>query len=475
MLPNRTELEQQVIRREPSGEAAGTHPVVTVVTVVFNAVKGGRRDDLVRCLESVQSQTGVAVEHLLVDGGSADGTLDVLRGFCPASHPIRLFSAPDGGIYEAMNRGIALADGKYVIFLNSDDFYCDPCGLAASVAALEKSGADFSYAPARVVDEAGNDVAHPFCEASPYQVFEGMTLCHQTILTRRATLVALGGFDARYRSAADYDLLFRMVFEACRACRVNVRFVTFRTGGFSAVNAGLADREVGRVYAELFNRYVGAGLSEADGVKLRAAKELSPGLSLRLHPHGVRAFGDEFRPGPTMLDWWKRGTDYAVVREAGHWLHSRGRAPRLRDSLAFAVRHPSRIPGFAKGAFLHLLGRGGNPFGDLVANACEELAPVECRLLTPAELLAGHPECHAVREGLAVPRELVVRVGIPEGLRSRKPVLAVLLTCDGELRRVDYPTDPDDVRNGFVERTISPDCTGARAPLVFSGAYLSRA
>lgn len=475
MLPNRAELEPQVIRREPSGEAPGTRPAVTVVTVVFNAVKGGRRDDLVRCLESVQTQEGVAAEHVVVDGGSQDGTVGLVRDFANARHPIRLFSAPDGGIYEAMNRGIALADGKYVVFLNSDDFYCAPRGLAASVAALEKSGADFSYAPARVVDETGKDVPHPFCEASPYQVFEGMTLCHQTILTRRDALVAFGGFDVRYRSAADYDLLFRMIFEGRRACRVDVRFVTFRTGGFSAVNAELADREVGQVYAELFNRYVDAGLSEADGLKLRAAKEFSPGLALRLHPFGARTFGDEFRPGPTMLDWWKSGTDYAVVREAGHWLHSRGRTPRLRDSLAFAVRHPRRIPGFAKGALLHLLHCGGNPLGDLVANVCEELAPVECRLLTPADVLAEHPECHAVREGLAVPHELVVRIGISERLRSRKAVLTVLQTRDGELRRTDYPADSDDERNGFVERTLSPAGADVRAPLVFSGAYLTRA
>ena len=92
-------------------------------------------------------QTGVVVEHLIIDGSSTDGTLDFLQAYTNAHHDIRILSKPDSGIYEAMNRGIALSRGKYVIVLNSDDYYHRADGLASSVKALEENNCGFTFAP----------------------------------------------------------------------------------------------------------------------------------------------------------------------------------------------------------------------------------------------------------------------------------------------------------------------------------------
>jgi len=187
----------------PEGPASAGEPDVTVVTVVFEAVKVGRAEALRACLDSVQSQVGCRIEHVVVDGASSDGTLELIRDFPNRRQALRCYSAPDSGIYEAMNRSLALARGHFVIFLNSDDFFNRPDGLADSVRALDATGSDFSYAPAAVIDEKGSPVPHAFADGSPYQLSEGMTLCHQAMLTRRDALVRMDGFDTRYRSAAE--------------------------------------------------------------------------------------------------------------------------------------------------------------------------------------------------------------------------------------------------------------------------------
>lgn len=105
------ELIKSEVVKEPMVEDKET-PCVSVVTVVFNAVKSGRARELRQCLASVQNQENVKIEHLIVDGASKDGTLDLIREFKNDRTPIRLYSAKDQGIYHAMNRGIALARGR---------------------------------------------------------------------------------------------------------------------------------------------------------------------------------------------------------------------------------------------------------------------------------------------------------------------------------------------------------------------------
>ena len=121
------------------GKHSQANPDVTVVTVCFNPLKDGRRELFARNLDSVQNQTGVTVEHVIIDGASTDGTLEFLSKYENKCYDIRILSKPDSGIYDAMNRGIALAKGKYVTFLNTDDSYHRNDGLALSVkASLER-------------------------------------------------------------------------------------------------------------------------------------------------------------------------------------------------------------------------------------------------------------------------------------------------------------------------------------------------
>jgi len=343
--------------------AVQEQPDVTVVTVVFNAVKSGRKKPFVRCLDSVQTQRGCRLEHLIVDGGSRDGTVELVEKFANSAVPIRYVSQPDRGIYEAMNRGLALARGKYVVFLNSDDRFCSPDGMAESVKALEASGADYSYAPAHVVDEDGNEVAHDFSEADESRtLFCGMTICHQTILIRRDVLLAVDGFDLSYRSAADYDLFLRIVYAGYRGVRVAENFVAFLSGGFSSVNATLSEKEVDAIFRTRIRENFGVDFSDRAMRCMRMTQEYPTDLTAKMLPVGERSFQRPLRTACVESPEWEKGVKWRFDRALPNavWQHYEwpwlpaGFLRQAAHALVFSCRHPLHAFGALKSWLLHL-------------------------------------------------------------------------------------------------------------------------
>lgn len=267
-------------------------PDVTVITVVRNVLRDGRREKFRQCLDSVRAQEGVSIEHLVVDGASDDGTLEFIESYGKSAPSLRVISKPDKGIYDAMNRGVEQAHGKYVIFLNSDDYYHDPAGLCDSFNALERTSCDFSYAPVRVLRAPDDKVIdHPNTCPLAGKIFVNMAFSHQSVMVRREALLSIGGFNLKYRSSADYDAVLRLIFAGRKACCVPRTFVTFRMGGFSSVNQDASQREAGAVFAELYSRYADAKLSPEDGLRILLAAYLPLGLKEHLFPYYVSAFG----------------------------------------------------------------------------------------------------------------------------------------------------------------------------------------
>src|SRR5574344_252389 len=127
---------------------------VSVITAAYNLIANRRADSFRQMVASVRELGRLLpVEHLVKDGASTDGSLELYREVCPDS---RVISAPDDGIFDAMNRAAAEAAGTYLVFLNSDDFYHDPAALAELVRRLDRSGADYAYAPIRRVRRDGS-------------------------------------------------------------------------------------------------------------------------------------------------------------------------------------------------------------------------------------------------------------------------------------------------------------------------------
>lgn len=205
-------------------------PKVTIITVTYNLLKAGRREIFKQNLESVHEQTYKNIEHLIIDGGSTDGTLEILQNYSKRGW-IRYISEPDNGIYHAMNKGILQASGDYIAFLNSDDFYHKSTGVAETISLLLKSNAAFSYADCNEIDKDGKVSEY---RSNLYRVFNFAPFYHLTMFTRKSVLIKESMFDERYRIAADCDLIIRLCIKGYHAIKVPHNFATFRKGGISS-------------------------------------------------------------------------------------------------------------------------------------------------------------------------------------------------------------------------------------------------
>ena len=232
-IPSLEELQGDLLQKKASEKAIETIPIVTVVTVCFNPLKVGRQELFVQNLDSVQKQTGVALEHLIIDGASTDGTLDFLKAYDNKYHDIRILSKADSGIYEAMNRGIALARGKYVIFLNSDDYYHCSDGLSLSVKVLEENNCSFVFAPVLPKGPHTRFTHYHHPQRRLHKIFVSSVIPHPSMLYRRTALMEIGGYDQTYRIAADYDMTLRLITTGHKGYFLNHCFVTFVIGGLS--------------------------------------------------------------------------------------------------------------------------------------------------------------------------------------------------------------------------------------------------
>ena len=123
-------------------------PLVTIVTITYNLIKSGREKTFLQTVESIKKQTYDNIEYIIIDGASTDGTIDLVK-----SLGLTYYSEKDNGIYDALNKGIARATGKYICFMHSDDFFNNVDAVKLSVEALEKENADFSFAKANFIED----------------------------------------------------------------------------------------------------------------------------------------------------------------------------------------------------------------------------------------------------------------------------------------------------------------------------------
>ncbi len=226
-----------------------TLPLVTVVTITYNLIKAEREKYVRQCIECVKNQTYPNIEHIIIDGASTDGTLEIFNDY-----PwLKVFSEPDKGIYDAMNKGVAKASGKYIVFLNSDDFWHDNKAVEESVKSLEENDADFSYSTARYFDKNGKFIGYLFPMLETF--FLRMPFSHQSMFTK----TKLVHFDDTYRSAGDFDFVLKLILNGAKGVRVNLDFTSFRfigiSSGLSDLGTKLSDEECIRSIADNYSPY----------------------------------------------------------------------------------------------------------------------------------------------------------------------------------------------------------------------------
>jgi len=205
----------------------GNIPLVTIVTITFNLINAGREKYFRQCLESVHNQTYKNIEHIVVDGASDDGTVNLIKEYV-GKEWIKYISEKDSGIYDAMNKGIKMANGKYIAFLNSDDFYHNEDAVKLSLEYLEKNDADFSYANYIQVDKNKKEVVKSEIEKFLYT----MPFGHPTMFIKTFVIREENGFNEKYSLPADYDLVIRLILKDYKSIYVDREIVSYRTGGF---------------------------------------------------------------------------------------------------------------------------------------------------------------------------------------------------------------------------------------------------
>lgn len=176
------------------------NPLFSTITVAFNAAATIRAT-----IESVLAQTAGDREYVVVDGGSSDGTVEILREYGEA---IRLVSEPDRGIYDAMNKGLSLARGEWLHLLNADDSYSGPEALAAVIPRLRPDRTN--YADIEVVSPGGTRHVQSF-PFSRVKLAYAMYLPHPGLVVHRDQYRAVGAYDLKYRIAADHDMVLRLL------------------------------------------------------------------------------------------------------------------------------------------------------------------------------------------------------------------------------------------------------------------------
>jgi glycosyltransferase involved in cell wall biosynthesis len=200
---------------------------------VITAVRNGRAT-LADALDSALAQDHPDTELIVIDGASTDGTLEVIQRY--ARRLAHVVSEPDGGIYDALNKGLRLAGGDAVGFLHADDRFAHDRVLSRIATALADPRVDACYGDLLYVrrDDPTQVVRHWRAgEYHPRRLIWGWMPPHPTFYARRAVYQRLGGFDSRYRIAADYDCLLRLLGGGVACAYLPEVLIHMRLGGAS--------------------------------------------------------------------------------------------------------------------------------------------------------------------------------------------------------------------------------------------------
>jgi glycosyltransferase involved in cell wall biosynthesis len=180
---------------------------ISIITVCYNSEK-----TIGDTLISVRDQNYKHIEHIIVDGLSTDRTLAVVTA--EGAHVSKIVSEKDNGIYDAMNKGIALARGDVIGFINADDFYPSSDVLAVVAAAFDASGADCCYGDLCYVQQDDFAKTVRYWRSAPFMPgMFGRGWCppHPTFFVRREVYARLGGFDLSFKIGADIELMARFL------------------------------------------------------------------------------------------------------------------------------------------------------------------------------------------------------------------------------------------------------------------------
>ncbi|MBP5482215.1 MAG: glycosyltransferase [Paludibacteraceae bacterium] len=220
-------------------------PIISIVTIVFNG-----KDGIEKTIKSVLSQTYKNIEYIIIDGASTDGTLDIIQRYKP--NLTKLISERDSGIYNAMNKGLALAKGDYIYFANSGDLIADDDVIrkvAEAIVANDK-WPDLVYG---CYQELNNNVVGPIIPCRNHKwSWYGMFASHQSVFCKKEVIDEHNIiFDESYKIAADYKFLLTIVKHSHSFLQLPFSISLFDVSGVSSTNQDKGLYEADRARKEV--------------------------------------------------------------------------------------------------------------------------------------------------------------------------------------------------------------------------------
>lgn len=220
-------------------------PLISIITVVYNSA-----EYIEGTLQSIAEQTGTDYEYIIIDGGSTDATLSIINKY--RKWVTTLVSEPDKGLYDAMNKGLRIAKGKYVWFINSGDKLYDAHTIQNVEECYAKQpDADILYGQTQLIDKH-NNVLGMRKKAAPEHLtvnsFKmGMMVCHQSVLINKAIVEE---YDINYKVDADYLWVLQALEKSKKNVYTGLILSRYLEDGFSVKNRKKANKERWNIMCE---------------------------------------------------------------------------------------------------------------------------------------------------------------------------------------------------------------------------------
>lgn len=206
---------------------------VSIITVSFNSAK-----TIADTIESVLSQDFPQIEYIVVDGGSSDGTVEIIKRY--EDRIAHWVSEKDRGMYDAMNKGIALATGDVIGILNSDDVYMNTHVVSELMGLMQAKRVQVVFADLILVDQDRPQKVLRYYDSGhfhPNKFKYGWMPAHPTVFVKRELYEAVGEFSTTYQIAADYEMLIRILaIQRARYAYLPKPVVRMRSGGASTAS-----------------------------------------------------------------------------------------------------------------------------------------------------------------------------------------------------------------------------------------------
>jgi len=216
-------------------------PKVSIITVVYNGIKYMEQTIL-----SVLGQSYDNIEYIIIDGGSTDGTVEIIKQY---EDKINYWvSEADDGIYDAMNKGLAKVTGEIVGIINADDWY-EKDAVSIVVDTFDKKNTDVVHGSMRIVKESGESFVK-IAYDDIGNLKKGMLLNHPTVFVKKSLYEKYGIFDTSYRIVADWELMMRWFSKDVDFAPTKETLANFRMGGVSSEHLKRSFLEKHRVRQE---------------------------------------------------------------------------------------------------------------------------------------------------------------------------------------------------------------------------------